>query len=321
MVGSTTSASAAPAGLTEIELERLENIKRNRAVLDSVGLGGKARNHDEAMRQKKKPKPKHAPPPRQPTEPTRRSMRNLGKEAPDYREDAINLTSSLAASSLPSRPRARWTETEGEDLGPGEAFDAEAIRQARAAAVSSGPAPGSSRTLDADLGRVLGEYLGKKVPFTGKQCVMDLLTPEGSGYAKFSKYAGVVEWRNAVVLWVNVDGGDYDNLFLKGGSEMTWFAGSRVTAETPVMLRLIEAGKDVEKREKGEKGKGDTSEILLFCRLQGEPYVFMGRVYHEWYETRRHPIKMIWRLRDWEAIKESSDVKEIVGEKNNSSED
>jgi hypothetical protein len=30
------------------------------------------------------------------------------------------------------------------------------------------------------------------------------------------RYAGVVEWKNAVVLWVNADGGGYDNLFLDG---------------------------------------------------------------------------------------------------------
>ena len=31
----------------------------------------------------------------------------------------------------------------------------------------------------------------------------------------FSKY-GTTEWRNAVVLWVNIGGGDYNNVFLDG---------------------------------------------------------------------------------------------------------
>lgn len=130
----------------------------------------------------------------------------------------------------------------------------------------------------------------------------------------------MVEWANAVVLWVNVDGSDYENLFLKGGREMTWFAGSRAHGETPVILRLLEAGRAPEEERKGKvedeggDGKKKRDEILLFCRLQGEPYVCMGRVYHTWYETRGHPVKVVWRLRDWEAIRGSGDVQEVWGE-------
>lgn len=80
------------------------------------------------------------------------------------------------------------------DLGPGEEFDVAAIRAARAAAAAeaSGPAPGSSRTMKADVEGILAGYLGKKVPYTGKACVMELLTPAGAAYAKFSKCVG--EW-------------------------------------------------------------------------------------------------------------------------------
>jgi hypothetical protein len=300
--------------------------------------------------------------------------------------------------------RFKWAAEGAEeaDLGPGEAYDAATLRAraAAAAAEKSGPAPGSSRTIAADVEGLLARYLGKKVPYTGKACVMELLTPAGSGAAKFSKcvfwrgvdgwmdgwmvwmdglnlsrpfvmvvihrdhrhpslptlrtippsqptplvpnppfppfrYAGVVEWANAIVLWVNVDGGDYDNFFLKNGREMTWFAGSRATGDTPVILRLLEAGRppssSLEKggKDSGEgkaesvsaeavEGKGEREgkrdEILLFCRLQGEPYVCMGRVYHTWYETRRHPVKVVWTLRDYEAIKGSADVKEVWGD-------
>jgi len=196
---------------------------------------------------------------------------------------------------------------------------------------------------------------------------MDLLTPKagggreggtgGGGPVKFSKYAGVVEWRNCVVLWVNVDGNDYENLWLEGGGRLTWFAGSRVKPETPVMVRLLAAGregrreggkegeeggvegklassgtcllkkkkkkkkegeeaKEEEKKEGMEGGKDEDEEkedILLFCRRQGEPYVCMGRVWHVWFDTRRYPIKVLWKLRDWEEIKGKEDVKEVVG--------
>ena len=33
------------------------------------------------------------------------------------------------------------------------------------------------------------------------------------GSARFSKYSGSLEWRNAIVLWVIVGGSDYRNLF------------------------------------------------------------------------------------------------------------
>lgn len=77
-----------------------------------------------------------------------------------------------------------------EDLGPGETYDAAAIRAAAARAAErtvTGPAPGSSRTMDADVEGMLAGYLGKKLPYTGKACVIELLTPAGRGTAKFSK--------------------------------------------------------------------------------------------------------------------------------------
>jgi hypothetical protein len=41
------------------------------------------------------------------------------------------------------------------------------------------------------------------------------------------------------VFWVNIGGADYANLFLKGGAEMTWFGGSKQTADTPVIKRIL----------------------------------------------------------------------------------
>lgn len=50
-----------------------------------------------------------------------------------------------------------------------------------------------------------------------------LKRPSDASHAKFSKYSGVVEWRNAVLLWVNVGGRDYANAFADGGQRMTWY--------------------------------------------------------------------------------------------------
>lgn len=55
-----------------------------------------------------------------------------------------------------------------------------------------------------------------------KAGVMAALRRPQDGVAKFSKYSGVVEWQNAIVLWVNVGGRDYNNAFEDGGQRMTW---------------------------------------------------------------------------------------------------
>lgn len=99
---------------TEIERLREANIRRNAEVLLQAGLGGgqsllgRRKQQQQAEGRKKvrgarvdwiepsrnlivlslvcTPQPALAPPKRPPQEPTRRSLRNLGKEAPDYRE-------------------------------------------------------------------------------------------------------------------------------------------------------------------------------------------------------------------------------------------
>lgn len=45
------------------------------------------------------------------------------------------------------------------------------------------------------------------------------------GRPRFSKYMGALEWKNAVCLFVNVGGAEYNNLFLDDGRMVTWFAG------------------------------------------------------------------------------------------------
>jgi hypothetical protein len=54
----------------------------------------------------------------------------------------------------------------------------------------------------------------------------------GGKAPKFNKYSGVVEWRNALFIWVNIGfpNNEYSNRFLDGGKLMTWFGGSRMNA-------------------------------------------------------------------------------------------
>lgn len=321
--------------LTAIEEERLANIKKNHAVLVSVGLAShglaasRPKNNSSSLkgvhRLKRPPKP--------PTLPTRRSIRNLGRDAPDYKEDGISYALTSSPPAFTVGPRHKWNAEEDAAFSE-KAWDAPSTAVLASTPTGRTATPGSSRTRTADVSR-LAEYLGKPVPYTGKQCVIDLMSPaneDGQGPVKFSKYAGVVEWQNCVVLWVNADGHDYENLFLGNGRQMTWFAGSRVTAETPVMLRLLAAGRMrkeeerktreceiIQSRGAGSKPAeiredgGGQEDILLFCRRQGQPYVFMGRIWYVWYEVNRHPIKVLWELRDFEAIRDSPHVREVMG--------
>ena len=50
---------------------------------------------------------------------------------------------------------------------------------------------------------------------------------------------GALEWKNAVCLFVNVGGAEYNNLFLDGGRQVTWFAGSQQHDQTPIVRRLL----------------------------------------------------------------------------------
>lgn len=67
----------------------------------------------------------------------------------------------------------------------------------------------------------------------GKAAVMAL--SNGGAVPRFSKYAGAVEWRNCVYLWVNIGvGSDYQNSFSSHGRHMMWFGGSRMHSGTVV---------------------------------------------------------------------------------------
>ena len=101
---------------------------------------------------------------------------------------------------------------------------------------------------------------------------------------KFSKYSGVVEWKNCVYLWVNigVPGGDYSNSFSEKGKYITWFGGSKMHSETPVVQRLL---------------KGGIKEtVLLWVRLEKEPYTCLGPVKVVESNVDVHPVTMRWEL-------------------------
>ena len=109
--------------------------------------------------------------------------------------------------------------------------------------------PQSTRNLSVNLSLFL-EPANLCKPFTefGKAAVV---TAANNGNPpKFSKYSGVLEWKNCVFLWVNLGPGPlhggnddeigsvrgskaveltYDNTFLNQGRSFVWFGGNKMT--------------------------------------------------------------------------------------------
>ena len=193
-------------------------------------------------------RPKGAPP-------TRRSLRAMGKPAPAY-------------------PTRRWSATRGRRR-PRTRIGRPRRKRARpAAAADPRPPPATAtsiRNLDADVDGLRRRFLGRVVPPLGgqvKRAVMEAASPGVS--PTFSRMSGIQEWRNAIMLFVNVYGDGYKNSFVGGGVEITWFAQPRQWEGTPVVQRLVNCdGGEVAADGGGEAAHFDETPVLLFCREEG----------------------------------------------------
>jgi hypothetical protein len=127
--------------------------------------------------------------------------------------------------------------------------------------------------------------LGKKMAYTGKAYVMEesarLAVADDVHRVSFNKYSGVQEWGNNVLfLWVNLDAPNSDvvNEFFDGGREVSWFGGSRMHENTPVLQKLKAIGSKTNLEKSSSEG------IILWCRKYisdqktFSPYVCLGRL-------------------------------------------
>jgi len=166
------------------------------------------------------------------------------------------------------------------------------------------PSADSSRALNAEVDRFLGPEIGSLMSdvSTGKAAIMSIAN--GGRPPRFSKYSGVVEWKNCVFLWVNIGGnGGYKNCFSEKGPSlfMSWFGGSKMTAETPSTKRLLRAGKG------GEN-------VLLFVRLPDEPYCCLGQLATRQSKLGKHPIELEFELLDSERLRKSKHFGRVLSE-------
>lgn len=120
----------------------------------------------------------------------------------------------------------------------------------------------------------------------------------GGACPAFNRCSGVSEWRNSIFLWVNVSSGggvsggegDYPNEFFEGGRYMSWFGGSKMHADSPVVQRLLSA-----------TGDGGCV-VLLMVRVDTEPYTCLGRVRAQSSDLARHPVAVRWELLDRDRL-------------------
>ena len=84
---------------------------------------------------------------------------------------------------------------------------------------------------------------------------------------------------------------------------MTWFAQKYHVEETPVVQRLL-------KLTAREDGDDERDPVLLFCRREGEAYVFGGQLQLDQFFPEARPLKFIWTLP--EKLRSSKEFLDIV---------
>jgi len=160
----------------------------------------------------------------------------------------------------------------------------------------------STKTLRADLAR-LRRHLGKPCPHFGKKGVVQLATPAKSeNPPRFNKYAGYVEWQNAVFLWVNAAGGKFTNTFRRGGREVDWYVGgANPTEASPIVRRLL------------GQGQTKTPLVCLFMRGQPtEPYVYCGACNYVAHNQCKKGFEFTWSLRDFDAVAKKPEFSSLM---------
>eukprot|EP00980_Cylindrotheca_fusiformis_P002714 scaffold627_cov125-Cylindrotheca_fusiformis.AAC.31 len=297
---------------------RAAKIARNQARLKELGLW--------------KPPMQISPvPPGDEKSKLKKAKRSKVNEKPSLKSP-VNLRRSRRLSDKPEQPTTSQEDTTTAEqvvkkspLIGQQRNTKKRSRAAYAPSLPSQPAGNSVRSIDLDTELlVVGEekaVLGRSMERTGKEFVIyqsfalaastkDLERLGGSRLS-FNKYCGVQEWKNAIFLWVNL-GNNKDNPvvndFLEDGRQITWFGGSRMYDDSPVIHRLIQLGKEGEGGERNE-----SSRVILWCRKyqtatkQFTPYVCFGRLAYQSHVRESHPLAFVWRLLDYDRFKNHTD--------------
>jgi hypothetical protein len=224
--------------------------------------------------------------------------------------------------------------------------------------ISSSLRPNSARLISLDHGKLVQSLLGKNLEVTGKDHVVhesfriaaSVEDRNRLGYdnrqpledddvgdvprVSFNKYSGVQEWQNNVIfLWVNLNNpmnGSVENDFLDDGRQITWFGGSRMDDNSPIIQSLIRIGKRSTSSSSSSSSSSSLSAvdednavdgaIVLWCRKYDSdekkfgPYYCFGRMGYHSHVVGSYPVKFVWNLLDFDALVErgGQDVRSML---------
>lgn len=234
---------------------------------------------------------------------------------------------------------------------PASAASAAAVGGKRARGDASGPssynlppppAPGALKSFSCDIARMNGAWLGRAVPATEgnffKKAVAAAAVSGGASFA-WTHLGGIKEFRNAVLLFIQIGGGS-ENTLRDGGRLVTWAAQNKQTLFSAQLLRILHhaegcwyppppaqggatgapdggaAGDDGDDGEEPERTFLPPCTVALAARLQdGEPYTWCGELDYVSHDPRSHPVEVVWRIRHYDELLAAVDGDGAPGER------
>ncbi|CEG42810.1 uncharacterized protein PHALS_13055 [Plasmopara halstedii] len=166
----------------------------------------------------------------------------------------------------------------------------------------------SSSQIDIELKEFHTQWLGTQLLPVGKTTVMQsLCRPEY--IVKFSKMSGIQPWKNAIVLFVNVESNSpYDNVFNHDTRDghivvhFQWFGQNRWHKDSPLVKRLRSTKRGDENLKfddtYDDKVEMKQEPLLLFIRLEQGPYIYCGQLGYLGHRPESKPLEFRWQLLD-----------------------
>ncbi len=143
--------------LSDYERLRIANIRRNNLVMAELGL-----ESPRLSRANQAPKKRKSATVNDPQEPTRRSARHVGRSPPDYR-DAPDLGGLRDRRVAPREAKKSDAPTEEEGRIADVPVEAAAL-VLKEGGEGGAAAPGFSKAMQCDVGRLLRQHLGRVIP-------------------------------------------------------------------------------------------------------------------------------------------------------------
>jgi len=291
-------------GKSEYERQRLARLQRNRQVMKELGLATsttsvqskptpkavKSASDVQSLRQSsrlaKLPRTDFYEPS---TIVTRKSARLNKVDEEEEEDDKVETTTEVK--------RSRKTKLSPEEIEEAMA-SAEYLDTSHRPSSSSTTKSRSCVDIDAHLDELRSVWIGKvfRPPGTSGAMKETVMNQIGVENPVFSKYSGLQEFKNAIILFVNVGGREYENLFYTNGTatsavSLDWYASSKAKPDSRAIQRLSTA---TEERE--DFG------VFLFLRFEGEPYLCCGPCLVEEKDLDPRPMRFRLKILNTAAI-------------------